>query len=90
MTSISWDDDDGVSIGSSVMTWKGRNHFNFIAGRSKLRALPVILHLLPEDIDWFAKVSKMEYFECPLLEVKHSIECAYIFHYSIRLPVFFH
>ena len=41
----------------AAMRWKGRTHFNFLAGRSRLRALPVVVHLLPNDIDWFSKVN---------------------------------
>lgn len=41
---------------SSTLRWKGRTHINFIAGRSRLRVLPVVIHLLPDDIDWFSEV----------------------------------
>lgn len=41
--------------GGPTLRWKGRTHFNFAVGRHKLRALPVVVHLLSEDIDWFTK-----------------------------------
>lgn len=57
MASGSWDfSEDGTHTASSTVRWRGRNHVNFIAGRSKLRALPVVIHLLPDDIDWFSEV----------------------------------
>ena len=41
----------------TALRWKHRTHFNFIVGRSILRALPVVVHLLSDDIDWFSEVS---------------------------------
>lgn len=40
----------------STLRWKGRTHINFIAGLSRLRVLPVVIHLLPDDIEWFSEV----------------------------------
>lgn len=39
------------------LRWKQRTHFNFAVGRSTLRVLPVVIHLLSDDIDWFSEVS---------------------------------
>lgn len=60
MTSVSWDDTEegGRKSTTPRLRWKRRNHFNFVAGRSRLRALPAVIHLLPDDIDWFAKVQQ--------------------------------
>lgn len=60
MTSVSWDDDDGdeeEEVKASGVRWKGRNLLNFAVGRSRVRALPVVIHFLPEDVDWFSSVS---------------------------------
>lgn len=56
MTSVSWDDDDH-EVKASAVRWKGRTLINFAVGRSRVRALPVVMHFLPDDIDWFSSVS---------------------------------
>eukprot|EP00752_Nemacystus_decipiens_P012227 g10839.t1 len=53
MTSVSWVDDD-EEVKASAVRWKGRTLINFAAGRSRVRALPVVIHLLPKDVDWFS------------------------------------
>eukprot|EP00903_Cladosiphon_okamuranus_P013335 g12428.t1 len=53
MTSVSWDDDDQEAK-ASALRWKGRTLINFAVGRARLRALPVVIHLLPGDIEWFS------------------------------------
>lgn len=57
MTSVSWDDDDQDAKAISAVRWKGRTLINFVVGRSRVRALPVVIHFLPEDIEWFSSVS---------------------------------
>ncbi|CAM9722995.1 unnamed protein product [Scytosiphon promiscuus] len=52
MTSIAWDDEEETT--PSAVRWKGRTLMNFVVGRSRLRALPVVFHFLPEDISWFS------------------------------------
>lgn len=60
MTSVSWEDDgqQEVTASSSTVRWKGRTLVNFAVGRSRVRALPVVIHFLPEDIGWFSSVSE--------------------------------
>eukprot|EP00752_Nemacystus_decipiens_P011762 g10438.t1 len=53
MTSVPWVDDD-EEVKASAVRWKGRSLINFAAGRSRVRALPVVIHLLPEGIGWFS------------------------------------
>ncbi|CAB1106748.1 unnamed protein product [Ectocarpus sp. CCAP 1310/34] len=52
MTSVSWDDEEKTA--ASNVRWQGRTHINFVAGRSRLRTLPVVIHILPRDIGWFS------------------------------------
>ncbi|CAM9171350.1 unnamed protein product, partial [Laminaria digitata] len=42
-----------------ALRWKLRTHFNFAVGRSTLRALPVVIHLLSDDVDWFSEDSSL-------------------------------
>ncbi len=61
MTSVAWVDEEETK-GSSVR-WKGRNVLNFVVGRSsssRVRALPVVIHFLPEDIEWFSSVRRVQ------------------------------
>lgn len=57
MTSVSWDDEKEEEVKASAVRWKGRTLVNFAVGRSRVRALPVVIHFLPEDTDWFSSVS---------------------------------
>ncbi|CAM9258426.1 unnamed protein product [Ectocarpus sp. 6 AP-2014] len=52
MTSVSWDDEEETA--ASNVRWQGRTLINFVAGRSRLRTLPVVIHILPKDIGWFS------------------------------------
>ncbi|CAM9846731.1 unnamed protein product [Ectocarpus sp. 12 AP-2014] len=52
MTSESWDDEEEPA--ASNVRWQGRTLINFVAGRSRLRTLPVVIHILPKDIGWFS------------------------------------
>ncbi|CAM9539347.1 unnamed protein product [Ectocarpus fasciculatus] len=52
MTSVSWDDEEETT--ASNVRWQGRTLINFVAGRSRLRTLPVVIHILPKDIRWFS------------------------------------
>lgn len=56
MTSVSWHDPEEDDSSVPTLQWTGRTHFNFMAGQSRLRAVPVVVHLLPSDIAWFGKV----------------------------------
>ncbi|CAM9186374.1 unnamed protein product [Hapterophycus canaliculatus] len=57
MTSVSWEDEEETT--PSAVQWKGRTLMNFVVGRSRLRALPVVFHLLQEDIDWFSSDARL-------------------------------
>ncbi|CAM9375968.1 unnamed protein product [Ectocarpus sp. 13 AM-2016] len=52
MTSVPWDDEEETA--ASNVRWQGRTLINFVAGRSRLRTLPVVIHILPKDIGWFS------------------------------------
>ncbi|CAM9289593.1 unnamed protein product [Choristocarpus tenellus] len=44
------------SVGPTrVLQWCARNHINFRVGAKKLRILPIVVHLLSCDLDWFRK-----------------------------------